>query len=159
MDQEPEHPELAAGVLRKFRVVFNAVKAHFREVERRSGIAGAQLWALSVIDAMPDLGINALAAAMDIHQSTASNLVRALVQRGFVRVGRDADDRRVVRLRTTAAARALLARAPGPFAGVLPQALATLDPATLSRLNVDLDKLIGAIGADDGAEGIPLGQD
>ncbi|HBZ08040.1 MAG TPA: MarR family transcriptional regulator, partial [Massilia sp.] len=70
-------------VLRQFRIVFNAVKNHFRQVERDAGLGGAQLWALSVIAQSPGIGVTDLARALDIHQSTASNLVRALGSRGL----------------------------------------------------------------------------
>lgn len=70
----------AARVLRRFRLVFNAVKTHFQQVEKRTGLGGAQLWALSIIRQRPDIGVGDLANAMDIHQSTASNLVRALLR-------------------------------------------------------------------------------
>jgi len=70
--------EPAARVLRRFRLVFNAVKAHFQQVERSAGVGGAQLWALSIIREHPGRGVNDLARAMDVKQSTASNLVRAL---------------------------------------------------------------------------------
>jgi hypothetical protein len=71
-------PENAAAtrVLRRFRLIFNAVKTHFQQVERHAGIGGAQLWALACVRAEPGIGVSALARAMDIHPSTASNLVR-----------------------------------------------------------------------------------
>jgi hypothetical protein len=37
--------EKAARVLRRFRMVFNAVKTHFQQVEKQAGIGGAQVWA------------------------------------------------------------------------------------------------------------------
>lgn len=40
-------PEASTRVLRQFRIVFNAVRSHFRQVEREAGIGGAQLWALT----------------------------------------------------------------------------------------------------------------
>ena len=43
-------------VLRRFRLVFNAVKTHFQQVEKKAGVGGAQFWALSVIRAHPGLG-------------------------------------------------------------------------------------------------------
>ena len=52
----------------------------------------------------------------------------------------------------------MLRLAPGPFTGVLPEALASLDEKTLLRLDRDLAKLIAALDADDRAVGIPLGQ-
>jgi DNA-binding MarR family transcriptional regulator len=150
--------EAATRVLRRFRLVFNAVKTHFQQVERRAGVGGAQLWALSVIQATPGIGVNDLARAMDVHQSTASNLVKALVEREFVAAVRDGIDRRAVRLRILPAGGRVLRRAPGPFTGVLPQALASLDAEVLSRLDADLATLITALDADERAANIPLGQ-
>jgi hypothetical protein len=40
-------PDAATRVLRQFRQVFNAVKSHFRKVERVAGIGGEQPWAFS----------------------------------------------------------------------------------------------------------------
>ena len=145
-------------VLRRFRVVFNAVKTHFRQVEKDAGIGGAQVWALSVIRENPDIGVNDLAQAMDVHQSTASNLVKSLVERELIVAGKTSADRRAVTLRALPKGRKVLRDAPGPFAGVLPEALASLDPKTLARLEKDLAKLIVALGVDERAEGIPLAQ-
>ncbi|MDF2463472.1 MAG: transcriptional regulator, MarR family [Ramlibacter sp.] len=147
-----------ARVLRRFRVVFNAVKNHFREVEKKAGVAGAQLWALSVVHDCPGIGVSDLARAMDVHQSTASNLVRSLIERNMVEVRKDATDRRTVQLHLLPAGAKVLRRAPGPFAGVLPEALAALDAQTLSRLDKDLGTLIDALGVDKHDAGIPLGQ-
>jgi DNA-binding MarR family transcriptional regulator len=151
-------PEAAAQVLRRFRSVFNAVKTHFQQVQRSAGIGGAQLWALSVISNQPGIGVGGLAAAMDIHQSTASNLLKALLKAELVLAHRDGVDRRALRLRVTAAGNRVLRRAPGPFAGVLPEALSQLDAETLSRLDHDLGVLMEKLKADERAAGIPLAQ-
>lgn len=147
-------------VLRRFRVVFNAVKTHFQQVEKQAGIGGAQVWALSVVQQQPGIRVSALAVAMDIHQSTASNLVRLLVDRALVQAVRSDEDRRAVLLHLLPAGQQLLDRAPGPFTGVLPAALEQLDAATLARLNDDLGQLIAVLaahtGADLDAEKIPL---
>ena len=145
-------------VLRQFRVVFNSVKTHFRQVERDAGLGGAQLWALSVIAGSPGIGVTELARALDIHQSTASNLVRTLTGRGLIVAARDGEDRRGVALRALPAADELLQRAPMPFAGVLPDALASLDPATLMQLEQNLESLIAQLGVDDEAGRVPLAQ-
>lgn len=145
-------------VLRRFRVVFNAVKTHFQQVEKQAGVGGAQLWALSVIQAQPDVGVGALAQAMDVHQTTASNLVKALSSQGLVHSDRAGPDRRAVRLQLTPAGEAVLRKAPGPFNGVLPEALAALDPVTLARLDEDLGALMDLLQADEAAGSIPLAQ-
>ena len=145
-------------VLRRFRVVFNAVKTHFQQVEKRVGLGGSQLWALSVIRDRPGIGVNDLAAAMDVHQTTASNLVKALVGAGFAETARSVQDRRVVELRLLPAGEAVLRKAPGPFAGVLPQALSRLDPRTLARLDADLEALIAQLEGNGRAAQRPLAE-
>lgn len=155
---DSEIGEPAARVLRRFRLVFNAVKTHFQQVERKAGVGGAQLWALSIVRDRPDIGVNGLAIAMDIHQSTASNLVKTLITRELVTAAKNGTDRRMVQLRILPAGRAVLRRAPGPLTGVLPDALASLDAGTLKRLDADLARLIQALHTDERAANIPLGQ-
>ncbi|WP_342451247.1 MarR family winged helix-turn-helix transcriptional regulator [Piscinibacter koreensis] len=150
--------DAAQRVLRQFRVVFNAVKTHFRQVEKQVGLGGAQVWALSIIQATPDAGVRALAAAMNIHQSTASNLVRSLAERELISVARDPTDRRAVRLHLLPAGAELLERSPAPFAGVLPDALAALDARTLQRIEHDLEKLIAVLQVDADAARTPLAE-
>src|SRR5436190_12427379 len=94
--QEGPAEEPAARVLRQFRQIFNAVKTHFQQVEKKVGLGGAQVWALSVIRDTPDIGMGSLARAMNIHQSTASNLVKSLVERGLVSASRHSADLRAV---------------------------------------------------------------
>ena len=159
----PAHPaaqadEAAAHVLRRFRLVFNAVKTHFQQVEKSAGIGGAQLWALSVVRAQPGIGVNGLARAMDIHQTTASNLVKALVKLELLLAEKNGPDRRAVQLRVATAGSRILRNAPGPFTGVLPEALARLDAKTLHRLDRDLAKLLAELHVDERAAGIPLAQ-
>ena len=146
-------------VLRRFRLVFNAIKAHFRSVERKAGISGAQVWALSVVRDQPGIGVGELARAMDVHQSTASNLLRALIDAELVVSDRGAADRRSVQLSITPKGVRILKKAPGPFTGLLPDALQRLDAATLARLERDLGKLIDELGIDESGASFPLGSD
>jgi DNA-binding MarR family transcriptional regulator len=150
--------DAAVRVLRGFRQVFNAVKRHFQQVESKAGIGGAQVWALSVIRDRPGIGVNGVAAAMDIHQTTASNLIKALVAAQFVAATKSEQDRRSVQLRLLPAGTRVLRRAPGPFAGVLPDALGKLDAKTLERLDRDLAALLAVLHPDKRASGIPLAQ-
>jgi DNA-binding MarR family transcriptional regulator len=154
--EPPLLPEVR--VLRQFRLVFNAVKRHFQQVEKKAGIGGAQVWALSLVADNPGIGVNQLAQAMDVHQTTASNLVKAMVSAQMVVTEKSGVDRRAVQLSILPAGRQVLRRAPGPFTGVLPEALASLDAATLERLHHDLTLLSGALKADQRAAGIPLAQ-
>lgn len=151
-------PTSSTRVLRQFRIVFNSVKTHFRQVEREAGVGGAQLWALSVIARRPAIGVTELARELDIHQSTASNLIKTLCERGLVAATREGSDRRSVSLRVLPTGQAVLKAAPMPFAGVLPDALSSLDPDTLMRLEQDLSKLIALLAADEASGKLPLAQ-
>jgi DNA-binding MarR family transcriptional regulator len=148
--------QAAIQVLRQFRQVFNAVKSHFQQVEKTVGMGGAQVWALSVVRDHPGIGMGALARAMSIHQSTASNLVRALIDREMVVARKQGADRRAVQLNLLPAGAKVLKKAPGPFAGLLPDALKALPPDTLARLQGDLAQLIVVIDADESGASIPL---
>lgn len=143
-----EDVEAPARVLRRFRIVFNAIKSHFREVEKKAGLAGAQVWALSVVRDQPGIGVGDLARAMDIHQSTASNLLKSLLTGGLVAADRQGADRRAVQLHISAKGLKVLQKVPGPFEGVLPNALRQMDARTLASLDRQLGKLIALIGAD-----------
>ena len=148
----------AVRVLRNLRLVFHTVKDHFRDIERQSGVSGAQVWALSVVRDRPGIRLGELAQALDIRQSTASNLIKPLVERGMLEVVRPEGDRRIVELHVTPLARSVLRRAPAPLAGVLPDALEKLSHETLARLEGDLGTLLAVLGTDRRAARIPLGQ-
>lgn len=155
---QEELAEPATRVLRQFRLVFNTVKTHFQQVEKRAGLGGAQVWALSVIRDRPGIGVNDLAHALDVRQPTASNLVKALTHQDLIEVRKDPRDGRAVCLHIRPQGVKVLRKAPGPLTGVLPQALAELDATTLKRLEKDLAKLISILGADERGAKIPLGQ-
>ena len=160
--KKPQIPAMTADmpsstrVLRQFRVVINAVKVHFRQVEKVAGIGGAQLWALGLLESHPNMSVNDLAQAMDVHQSTASNLVKLLIAQEMVSTNKLGEDRRLVKLSILPKGSAVLNKAPAPFSGVLPDALASLDEHTLLRLEHDLATLITVLRADESAANTPL---
>ena len=94
---------------------------------------------------------------MDVHQSTASNLIKPLLESGLLVAERSGTDRRAVELRISAPGARVLKKAPGPFTGVLPDALARLDAPTLGRLERDLGKLIEVLGVQGSGANLPLG--
>ncbi len=157
-DSLTAEPVTPAKVLRRFRVVFSAVRTHFRQMEKQVGLGGAQVWALSVIQANPGIGMGGVAAGMDIHQSTASNLVKALLRKELITMDKAPQDRRHVQLNILPAGTKLLKKVPGPFEGVLPEALGNLSAETLHRLDADLGQLIDKLHADETAAETPLAQ-
>ncbi len=85
--------------------------------------------------------VNDLSERMALHQTTASNLINALVERKLIRRDRDEADQRVVRLSITVEGKRMLLRAPGPYAGLLVDALRHLKTPELKRLKSALGVL------------------
>ena len=133
------------SVLQRFRVLIRTAQRHSQWIERQSGITGAQLWALQEMMERPGLRVGELANLMALHQSTASNMIDRLETSGLVRKERTSADQRVVRLYLTDKGSDLLAGAPSPARGVLPEALRMLSAEDLGRLQDDLDVLLKQI--------------
>lgn len=145
------------AVLRQFRVIFRSVKKHFQVIEKQCGIGGSQLWALATVAGQPGIRVTELARALSIHQSTASNLIEQMSRLELLRRERDQIDQRVVRLYPTERAGALLARAPQPLTGVLPDALGQLDASEVAALQAGLARLLQVMRVrDQSAEHTPL---
>ena len=136
---------LAKDALKQFRIIFGTVRQHLRVIEVSCGISGSQLWLLHEIAQHPELGVSRLAENLAIHQSTCSLLVEKLVKKQLVEKQRQAQDQRKVGLIVTAAGQAVLAKAPQPIDGILPQVLATLDRETLQNLNSSLKLVINKL--------------
>lgn len=150
------HP-IAREVLRKFRIVFGAVRQHYQAVERACGISGAQVWVLASIAEAPGMRVKELAETLAIHQSTVSNLIEKMERNGLLRRERSTTDLRVVHLYLTPLGEEVLARAPKPFSGVLSHALAQMQAEQLNRLDEDLGQLIASMEKiDRKAAGRPL---
>jgi DNA-binding MarR family transcriptional regulator len=130
------------AVLHQFREIFRVSQRHFQRIEARCGVSGAQLWALSELAKRPGLTISELAKAMSIHLSTSSNLLDKLENHAFVRRERGTADQRMVFVHLTAKGQKLLAAAPKPLEGVIPDALRRMSPAALRRLHRDLKALL-----------------
>jgi DNA-binding MarR family transcriptional regulator len=110
-------------------------------VRRVTGIFGSQLWALSEIAKARGMRVNDLPERMATRQTTTGNLINALVERKLIRRVRDEEDQRVVRLNITADGKRMLLKAPGPYVGLLVDALRHLQTPELRRLKNALHSL------------------
>ena len=132
-------------VLKKFRLIYGSVRQHFRAVEQTCGVSGSQLWILQEVANAPGIGISELAERLSIHQSTCSQLVEKLVARGLIIKERSVEDQRRVGLNLTKTTKELLANAPGPAEGILPNALMALPEEVLKALDDSLAEVIGQL--------------
>ncbi|MGK5070323.1 MarR family winged helix-turn-helix transcriptional regulator [Janthinobacterium sp. RT4P48] len=140
--------------LQNMRVVMRAAQRHSAQIEKQCGVSGAQLWVMQELLERPGLRMGELAARMSIHQTTASNLVDALVKKAYVRKARDQPDQRVVTLTLTQQGQVVIASAPQPARGLLPSALSQLDAASLAHLNQGLSALLAVVAPDDRQAGM-----
>ncbi len=149
----------ATETLKRFRIIYGAVRKHSQNIEKACGVGGAQIWVLDNLARHPGMRVTQLARAMSIHPSTASNLLDKLERAGLLRRQRNSDDQRVVELYLTDAGQAVLDRAPQPLAGVLSHALGQLPSEVLLRLNDDLQAVIQHLrSADEAAASEPLSE-
>jgi DNA-binding MarR family transcriptional regulator len=154
-----DKPHDASSVLKKFRLIYGTVKQHFREVEQHCGISGSQLWLLQEIHHHPNIGVSNLANRLSIHQSTCSQLVEKLSKAKLIVKVRSAEDQRRVGLCTTESAVALLAKAPTPAEGVLPEALNAMSQDVLLQLDAALGKVIAQLSVrNNKLEALPLSE-
>lgn len=156
---ESAHSEQVMHVLKQFRIIFRSVKRHFQWVESQCGVSGAQLWAIAAIGGAPGMKVSELAKSLGIHQSTASNMLDRLEATGLVRRERISSDQRVVRLYLTAKGDQVLAVAPQPFQGVLPDALGSIPQTSLDALDSNLAILLDTMKLKDvSARDTPLSE-
>lgn len=136
------HAGKTRQILQKFRVIFRSVKKHYRWVEERCGVSGAQLWAMFELAQAPGLRVSDIARALSIHQSTASNMLDKLERRELIERRREGADRRVVSVFLTGAGQRVIDAAPRPARGVLTDAIDKLPEDALQNLEASLDLLI-----------------
>jgi DNA-binding MarR family transcriptional regulator len=132
--------------LKKLRIVIRAAQRHSAWIEKQCGVSGAQLWIMQELDETPGLRVGEIAAKLAIHQTTTSNLLDTLEKRGYVVKARDPADQRAVKLMLSERGTDLLAGAPKPARGLLPEALRQLTPEQLTCLDQGLNELLNSIG-------------
>ena len=140
----PGRKEQLGSIMHSLRVILRAVQEDSRWVEGQSGLSSPQLWALWVLSDTPGMKVSDLAAALYIHQSTASNMLDKLELRGLVERRRGGTDQRIVRLHLSEAGEALLATAPRPDQGPVAASLAQMPDEGLHRLCTGLAELLAA---------------
>lgn len=107
---------------------------HLRAADRKSGLSGPRLSALSVIVFRGPISMGDLAEAEQVRAPTISRLVRDLVADGLVERLSDPGDRRVQRVVATARGRAVLDAGRRRRVAALAERLAALGEPERHRL-------------------------
>ena len=120
-----------------------AVVGRFRRQLRRSagrgfdatGLTEAQAELLRLVGRRPDISVTQAAAELGLAPNTASTLVSKLASDGLITRAVDSDDRRVGRLRLTAAAQQIADASRAAGRAALSEVLDELDPDQLHALS------------------------
>jgi DNA-binding MarR family transcriptional regulator len=130
-----------AQIVQTLRRLFKAIHEYSKAIQKKSGLSGPQVWALTLLEAQPGLSAGELAARMFVHPSTVTGIVSRLVQKGAITRTVDSRDRRGVRLSATGAGRRILKTTPPPVQVGLTRALAALRPRQLRALRSSLARI------------------
>jgi len=104
-------------------------------------LTGAQLELLRLVRRQPGIAVTKAASELGLATNTVSTLVGRLDEAGLLRKARDADDRRVARLRLTASAQRQAEKWHDRRVTLVADAITRLEPAQ----RVELEKAVSAI--------------
>lgn len=146
--EEHKPVERSQNILKSLRIIFNAIRAHAKSVEKKTGINSTQLWMLWEIFNTPGLKVTKLAGILSIHQTTCSNMLDKLQQKDLIRRDRGGPDQRVVHIYLTEKGSRLLDHAPQPTQGVIFETLLRMPDDVVANVEDSLGKLVGALQLD-----------
>ena len=133
-------------VMDGLRRVVRALSASARASSRAGGVSGAQRFVLRQVAEAPGLSVSDLVARTLSRQSTVSEVVGRLVERGMLERRARADDARQAELTLTARGRRLLAASRPTAQEHLAAGLAALPEAQLTALAEGFEAWLSAAG-------------
>jgi DNA-binding MarR family transcriptional regulator len=126
-----------------------ALHTYSQDVRTAYGLTGPQLWALKTLQRDGRMSTGRLAAALAVHQSSASILLDRLDKRGLIRRIRGRLDHRFVDIELTKRGAALATDAPEAAQGRLLHALEGMAPGEVRKIRHAVDRLVQAMEATD----------
>lgn len=139
-------PAEAAAAMDALRQLVRALRLSDTDVQRRAGVTGAQLFVLQQLHERSAASLGELAERTHTHQSSASVVVRRLVEQGLVRREADPADRRRRHLALTAAGRRVVRDAPLTAQARIVAAFRALPVPTRRTLAGGLQRWVDAAG-------------
>ena len=136
-------------ITKQLRILFRAVQAHSRTVEKMCGLSSAQLWMLYEVSLSDGIKVSELATALSIHRSTSSNMLDKLEKKNLISRDRSKSDQRSVHIYITQQGKELLAQAPSPPQGQLSNTLTKLTGEQVTNLETSLQVFVDTLHFDD----------
>jgi len=145
------------AVTQQLRIIFKAMQAHSKTVEKACGLSSAQLWMLYAVSEAPGVKVSQLAKTLAIHPSTCSNMLDKLEVKELISRDRSKTDQRSVHLFITDMGNELLKNAPAPQQGNISEALERLSVEQINQLQSGLEDFITCLHVKDDNQGfIPI---
>lgn len=129
-------------ILGAIRQLARALRLFDREAQARYGISAAQMLVLHALEQDDVLSLNALAERTATDQSSASVVVRRLIDAGYVTRTAKKEDRRHAELRLTAKGRTMLRKSPSPAQEKILEAVEALPPRERKQLAGLLERFV-----------------
>jgi len=136
------------AIVGRFLDIYRYLNHYSRTIAHDLGISGRKLSALRFLKASDGAKIGELGDYLHISDSSTSELVSELEQRGLVRRQRCDADNRVVRAYVTPEAEELIARAPVAGFGLMREGLKSLPADERAAIAAALERLAELLGVD-----------
>ena len=134
MKKDQKYLNSEQNILKNFRIIFRALRAHAKSVEKGTGTNTTQLWMLWEISKAPGIKVTKLSEILSIHQTTCSNILDKIQQKDLIRRDRSGPD-----LVIEASREAMEAQ------GLIVDALRRMPDEVLASLEESLNTLVGAL--------------
>ncbi|PIE58495.1 MAG: MarR family transcriptional regulator [Desulfobulbus propionicus] len=129
-------------ITQQVRLLYRAIQAHSKRVEKTCGLSSAQLCMLHEVSCSEGIKVSELAATLSIHRSTSSNMLDKLEKKGLIYRDRSTSDQRSVHIYITSQGKTLLKKTPSPPQSQLSNTLLKLSGHQLMALETSLQLLI-----------------
>lgn len=138
----PSRSDAELCALLAARALVDRMRTLYRELERLTGAPIGMHRALNAVGSHPGIQSSALAATLGMQRPAVSQLLKGLVERGWIERVRLEADQRGVKLFLTPTGRQLLKVTAGRAVGILQRAVQALDSDNLQRLALALPVLV-----------------
>ena len=136
-------------IINNLRRVFQAINDYSRTAEKRTGLTGPQLWAITLLSSTSTLRVSDLARLMYLHSATVVGIVDRLESKGLVSRTRSTEDRRSIELHLTEMGQNIASQAPEVAKLLLTKGLDTLTDEQFQQVGEGIKLLVHLLGAED----------
>ena len=138
--------EMVAGIIDDIRRVFYVLAEQSRKAEHDTGLTGAQLWVVKLLEDGSSMKVTDLARRMYLHPATMVGLLDRLEAKGLVLRTRSDKDRRVVHVSITEQGRELVQNSPEVAQGLLVSGLEPLSEKKVKVISDGLEQIVTILG-------------